>query len=99
MDEPVFVVLTISGKVWRKPTETGYFGLLRDVYVEMQGSGSNWDAPWRLLMNGEMVIPEKLKDIAWEYCRADDEARWAAAKKVREAHRPIWLLKATEGAV
>lgn len=91
MAEPVFVVLTISGKVWRKPTETGYFGVLRDIYVEMQGAGSQWDAPWKLLMDGNMVVPSKLNDIAYSFCKASDEARWAAAAKVQDAHCPVWL--------
>lgn len=91
MAEPIFVVLTITGKVWRRPTETGYFGILRDVYTEMQGAGSQWDAPWKLLMDGNMVITERLKDVAWEFCKAHDEARWAAAARVEAAHRPHWL--------
>lgn len=91
MAEPVFVVLTISGKVWRKPTETGYFGLLRDVYIEMQGAGSQWDAPWKLLMNGNMVVSEKLNNLAYDFCTAADEARWAAAAKVEMFHHPDWL--------
>jgi hypothetical protein len=93
MADPIFVVLTISGKVWKRPTETGYFGILRDVYVEMQGAGGNWDAPWRLLMDGQMVIPEKLNDLAYAYCKAADEARWAAAARVEDQHRPEWLPK------
>lgn len=93
MADPIFVVLTISGKVWRKPTETGYFGLLRDVYTEMQSAGGSWDAPWMLIMDRKVVIPEKLKDVAWEFCTEADKARWAAHARVEDKHRPEWFPK------
>lgn len=93
MAEPIFVVLTISGKVWKKPSETGYFGLLRDVYTEMQTAGGSWDAPWMLIMDRKVVVPEKLKDVAWDYCQEADKARWAAVSAVSERHHPEWLPK------
>lgn len=97
MAGPVFVVLTISGKVWPARVESNsYLYILRAVYSEMQGAGSNWDAPWTLLMDRKVVVAEKLNDLAYAYCVAFDKARWVAAAKVDAAHRPDWLPKPEE---
>ena len=98
MKEHIFVVLTISGRVWKKSTDTGYFGLLRDVYVEMMSAGGNWDAPWILIMNGHVVIPAGLKDVAYEFCTEADAARWATEAKVVAKHHPTWLPKPEKSA-
>lgn len=91
---PVYVVLTLSGKVWPQKVDTGYFGILSQVFAEMQSAGSGWDAPWRLLRNGEMVVPSKLNDLAFAYGDEDRKARGEAYVRVQGKHAPEWLTQA-----
>ena len=91
--DPIYVVLTISGKVWSQKVDAGYFGILAAVFNELQSAGGSWDAPWRLLCDGEMVVSEKLSDLAYAFGTADREARAAAYNAVRQKHTPEWLAK------
>lgn len=93
MASPVFVVLTASGTVWDPPCRLqSYFAILRDVYVYTTG-GEVLNPPDKLLMGGKMVVERRLDQLAYDYCREEDEARWAAAAKVVEKHWPAWLPK------
>lgn len=96
-ENPVYVVLTISGKVWPQKVDAGYFGILGAVFNEMMSAGSSWDCPWKLLCDGEMVVPGRLKDLAYEYGDEDRKARFAARDAVMQKHTPAWLANA-EGA-
>lgn len=91
--DPIYVVLTISGKVWPQKVDVGYFGILDAVFNELQSAGGSWDAPWRLLCDGEMVVSERLSDLAYAFGKADREARAAAFDSVRQKHMPEWLAK------
>jgi hypothetical protein len=87
----VYVVLTVSGKVWEPKAAGSYFGILSEVFNSGMSAGGNWDAPSTLILNGKIVVERGLWDLAYAYGTADRDARAAAYEKVKVAHTPDWL--------
>lgn len=95
-DKHDFTVIRRSGRPAFDRNVT-YFSVLEDVYAEMLGAGSTWDAPEMLLMDGKLVIDGGLADVAHDYGTRKIELRAEANDKVRSLFTPDWL-KRTENA-
>ncbi|QIG66090.1 hypothetical protein PQB35_gp34 [Ochrobactrum phage vB_OspP_OH] len=80
-----FTVIRDSGRV-DIYENTSYFWVLRNVYADMQSGGSTYDHPNILLLNGKVVIPEGLANLAWEYCRELDDAIMKTTADIQNKH-------------
>lgn len=87
----VWVVLTMTGKVWSPKAAGGYFGILGEVFNDGMSAGGSWDAPNTLILNGRVVVERGLWDLAYAFGAADRDARAKAYEAVRAAHTPEWL--------
>ncbi len=72
-------------------SEGPYLHILGVVATEMQSAGSDWDAPDKLFLNGNLMVERGLTDLAWKYRTDEVDARDAALRKVRNMHMPNWL--------
>lgn len=82
-----FVVITASGRVWqgmRFTETTTYFDILDAIHIEHMTAGGSWDRPTMLLLNGAIVVEEKLADVAWNYGSALSKAVNDARADVRQ---------------
>ena len=67
-----------------------YFTLLGVIYNEYMTAGSNWDRPNMLLLDGKIVVPEGLADLAWDYGQRDRELHNEVREKLRDEFWPEW---------
>jgi hypothetical protein len=92
----LFAIVRYSGRVEMAKDNLDYFGILAQVYREIQGSGSNADLPNKLMLNGSIVVDGNLDTVAWRYGNDHYAAEEAARAATREKHRPAWLAPTTE---
>lgn len=89
--EPVYVVLTASGRVWSgKPGVMTWFCILDAIHNEFMSAGGSWDRPDKLIVNGTVVVERGLADVAYAYGQKSNKERWAAAARVQDEFRPDW---------
>lgn len=86
----IFTVITQNGRADVRDTGD-YFSVLSRIYDEYGRAGSNWDRPNMLLINGEVVIPSGLADIAWSYGHDYSVSQTKMSKEVHDRHFPAFL--------
>lgn len=70
----------------------GYFRLLEGIVQKFEGSyGPNDQHPWRLLYGGDVVIAEKLYEVAVDYVFERKRLERHAITEAMANHRPGWL--------
>ena len=99
-----YLVITRSGVPWRgagvpagqfstdKPEYT-YWSILGQIFTECGSSGGNWDRPWILMLDGRIVVEEKLSEVAWDFGTKLREAETLIRQSVRDGHMPDWLAR------
>lgn len=94
-----YVVMRCSGAIRRMDTGisgTGtesagpYLAILDSIYQEYQSAGGNWDRPDKLFLDGKLVVPSGLADLAWNYGRDRSDATSAAQRAVQNLHIQDW---------
>lgn len=100
----LYVVMRRSGAIMRFASGLGSDGnshagpytlILDAIANEHASAGGDYDRPERLFLNGELVVPRGLTDLAWEYQRDAVAARETARRAVNDLHRPAWLTDET----
>lgn len=99
-DKSIYAVMRRSGRMMQfrdalsgNSTESGgpYLHILGVVVTEFQSAGSDWDAPDKLFLNGNLVVAKGLSDLAWKFHQDKIGARDAAYNTVKNIHMPDWL--------
>lgn len=85
-----FTVIRQSGRT-EFFSDGDYFSILSSVAHEYGSAGGNWDRPNMLLLNGKVVVPEGLADIAWKYGRRNRELHDELHAKIQAEFTPDWL--------
>lgn len=91
-----FTVIRLSGRS-EYFQDGDYFTILSGIAHEFGSAGSNWDRPNMLLLNGKVVIPEGIADIAWEYGSRDRELHEGVRFTLRSEFTPDWLAALEDG--
>lgn len=88
--QPNFTIIKESGRT-EFFTDRDYFGILSSIYHEYMSAGSNWDRPNMLLMDGKIVISEKLSEIAWSYGQRNRDLHSKLTETMRNEFTPDWM--------
>lgn len=97
---PSFVVLDKSGRTVPSidivSGDLGsYFAILEVIVKQFEGGyGPQDHYPWRLLWGGEIVIPNRLYQVAVDYVFARRSSESNAVAAVQAIHKPEWLKEA-----
>ncbi len=91
-----YTIIRHSGRAENVKEGHSYWDVLSSVYTEFQSAGGNWDRPKMLLLNANVVVPDKLADLAWEYGQALREAQSKAVASTRELYKPDWVREIEE---
>lgn len=86
-----FTIIKESGRT-EFFTDRDYFSILSSIAHEYGSAGSNWDRPNMLLMNGKIVVSEKLSEIAWDYGERNRELHQKLSNTMRDEFTPDWLV-------
>lgn len=97
---PSFIVLDKNGRfVPNFDIVSGdvgsYFAILEAIVKQFEGGyGPKDHYPWRLLWGGEIVIPDRLYQVAVGYVSARRLEERNAVATVQAIHKPEWLKEA-----
>lgn len=85
-----FTIITESGRTDVRDNGD-YFEMLSRIYTEHTMASGDWDRPNMLLINGKVVIPSGLADIAWEYGEDHQSSQRKIIRELHARHLPAFL--------
>jgi hypothetical protein len=85
-----FTVIMLSGRP-QFYEDVDYFTILSGIAQEYGSAGGNWDRPNTLLLNGKVVVPTGLADIAWNYGNRNRELHEGVRFTMRSEFQPDWM--------
>ena len=85
-----YTIIRLSGRT-EFFSDADYFTILASIAHEYGSVGGNWDRPNMLLLNGKVVVPENIAEIAWEYGQRNRKLHDEIHQKIRSEFWPEWM--------
>ena len=83
-EPPRYVVIDTRGRAENVKDGYGWFEILDWVYAQHTSAGGSTPLPDILLKDGKIIVPRRITDIAWEFCRKKRDRIDAAISQTKQ---------------